>query len=141
MIRRAEKKDSEDVRILMEQLEGHSFDAESFREFYEKALLIKDYLMWVYELDGKAVGILTLMIKHPIHHMSLTGEIAELTVHEEFRNRKIGEKLLGFAEDYVIRNNLTEIELNSKKIRVDAHRFYFRHGYEDLRNNLTKEFK
>ena len=138
MIREAEKRDADDVRIMMEQLEGHPFDPDAFREFYIDAMEMAGYMMWVYELEGSAVGIVTLEIKWPIHHMAKTGEICELVVKEECRNRKIGEKLLDFAEEYARKNDLEEIEINSKKIRVDAHRFYFRHGYEDLRNNLTK---
>lgn len=141
MIRKAEKKDSSDIRIMMEQLEGHPFDPDEFYRFYLDSLNEDGYLMWVYEADERAVGIVTLILKRPIHHMEKTAEICELVVNEDYRNRKIGEELLNFAHGYAKDNGIAEIELNSKKIRVDAHRFYFRHGYEDLRNNLTIEFK
>lgn len=140
MIRRATRDDSEEVRVIMEQMEWHTFDPKEFREFYWKALEDDRYLMWVYEADGKAVGFISLLIKTPIHHIRTTGEVVELAVHEDYRNRGIGSELLLYLHDYAREHDLSEVELNSKKIRLDAHRFYFRHRYEDLRNNLTFEF-
>ena len=141
MIRRAMASDSDEVRVIIEQLEWHTFDPEAFREFYTRALTVPHYPMWVYEEEGRVIGVVTLMIKTPIHHLRTTGEIVELAVHEDHRNRGIGTKLLYFIHDYARENGFSEIELNSKKIRVDAHRFYYRHGYEALRNNLTIEFE
>ena len=141
MIRRANATDCDAVRVLMEQMEWHPFDPDEFREFYVKVLAAPHYLMWVYEDEGKVVGFATLMIKTPIHHLRTTGEIVEIAVHEDYRNRGIGSQLLTLLHDYARENGLSKIEANSKKIRVDAHRFYYRHGYEALRNTLTLEFE
>ena len=141
MIRRAKKTDADDIRILMEQLEGHSFDADNFREFFKKALKTDGYDMWVYESDGMVMAVITLLIKMPVHHAAYTSEVMELVVHEDCRSRGIGSKLLEHAEKLAHERGITEIEINSKKIRKDAHRFYHAHGYENLRNNLTKEFR
>lgn len=139
MIRDARPEDVKEIQSLMEQLEGRAFDAELFKERYLDLLTREEDYVYVYELDGKAVGMVNLLVKRPLHHTYMTAEVVEITVDEAYRNRKIGGALLEHAEKWCIANGLEQIELCTKFTRKDAQRFYEHHEYDLERYNYSKE--
>ncbi len=57
-------------------------------------------------------------------------EITGFIVDDRYRSQKVGEKLLGRAEDWAKQQGTSAIRLRSNVIRDRAHAFYLRHGYE-----------
>jgi GNAT superfamily N-acetyltransferase len=55
--------------------------------------------------------------------------LQDMVVDRERRSEGIGGLLMAAAETWARAHRLTHIELSSNSDRVDAHRFYERHGY------------
>ena len=55
--------------------------------------------------------------------------IHTLVVDEEYRSKGIGNRLIAEIEEWVSVNNYLGIGLWSRIDRVDAHKFYEKHGY------------
>jgi GNAT superfamily N-acetyltransferase len=57
-------------------------------------------------------------------------EIGGLVVGEAHRGRGIGRRLMEEAEAWARQHGCQQVRLRSNKVRVEAHRFYERIGYE-----------
>ena len=99
-------------------------------------------------IDDKVVGLVAISIRELFVRQDKKAVIEGLVVDEGYRNYKIGEKLLKYAEDYAKNQGCSIIELTSGKRREKdgALRFYERLGYENgkdftnyLRKNLWKK--
>ena len=55
--------------------------------------------------------------------------IDDLATDAAFRSRGYGAELLGWLRDEARRRDCVEIQLISRLVRKDAHRFYLRHGF------------
>jgi GNAT superfamily N-acetyltransferase len=55
--------------------------------------------------------------------------LQDMVVEDERRSEGIGGMLMAVAEEWAQARRLTHIELSSNSGRVDAHRFYERHGF------------
>jgi len=58
--------------------------------------------------------------------------IDDLVVDEKARSRGLGRQLLGWLREKALEIECTQIHLDSRFIRVDAHRFYRREGFGKL---------
>ena len=56
------------------------------------------------------------------------------------RSRGIGAPLLAAAEDLARERGCYRIQLTSRNVRVDAHRFYLSNGYEQTSQGFKKFF-
>lgn len=139
MIREIKNEDFDDVLRLISILEEKEYDREKMSRVYNRHLNDEDYHCFVYVLDKKVVGMISLLIKETLHHCGKTGEIIELCVDPTYRNNSIGKKLLDYVEDKAIHLQLSELELSSNIKRKDAHRFYERHQYNKDHFNFTKK--
>lgn len=128
MIIEATKKDRDDVFLLMNELERQTLDKELFDQQYDKCLENNNCYIYLYK-DEDIKGCVTLYVQNYLHHKKATGEVGELIVKEKYRNLHIGEKLLNYIEEKGKELELEEICLSSGMVRVDAHRFYEKHGY------------
>lgn len=57
------------------------------------------------------------------------GQLESVHVHPDHRGRGIGTKMLAHAVGLSRQKGCTQLQLTSNKSRVDAHRFYERHGF------------
>lgn len=137
MIRKATLNDFVRIKNLISILEDKEYDEKKMFEIYKKHLETDKYKYFVYE-EEKIIGMISFLIKETLHHNSLTGEIIELCILPEYRNKGIGEKLLKYIERLAVEYNLTELELSINMKRKDAHRFYERHHYIKDHYNFTK---
>jgi GNAT superfamily N-acetyltransferase len=98
---------------------------------------LDDHLLLVAETDsGQVVGwvhgsIRKLLVIAP--HI----ELGELVVDESQRGQGIGEQLLHAVEAWASDQGIKTVLVRSNAIRVDAHRFYQRLGYENVKTSLT----
>jgi PhnO protein len=137
MIRRATADDVNAVYILMRQLSNHDFTKKQFESCYRYNLENNHIL--VCEQDQYIHGCGVLDIHYHLHFSKKTAEIAELIVDENSRSRGIGRDLLTAFEDVAIGNGCVRLEVDSNKVREDAHRFYLREGFLETHKKLTKE--
>ena len=140
-IRRATTSDERSVYDLITSLMGVPFDRAAFHEVFARNLHCDSVLYYVAERDMAIVGFGSLHIELLLHHVGLTGEIQELVVHETVRGEGIGRELISRLEDAARTRGCASIEVTTKKLRVDAQRFYEGVGFRQTHVNFTKELK
>jgi GNAT superfamily N-acetyltransferase len=87
--------------------------------------------MLVADLDDVVVGICQVMIlRHFQHAGGRCAEIESVHVRSDLRSRGIGASLLDEAERIARDAGCYRIQLTSRTVRTDAHRFYVANGYE-----------
>ena len=136
MIRTATKGDLEEVYGLIRQLSRHDFTKEQFEACYLYNLEKSSIL--VSEENKNICGCGVLDIHYSLHFSQKSAEIVNLVVEENARNRGMGKELLAALEQLAADCGCVCIEVGSGKQREDAHRFYYREGYECNHCKFTK---
>jgi GNAT superfamily N-acetyltransferase len=84
----------------------------------------------VADADGEVVGICQVMV---FPHFQHTGgwccELESVHVRSDWRSRGVGAELLHAAEDLARREGCYRMQLTSRHVRTDAHRFYESNGF------------
>jgi GNAT superfamily N-acetyltransferase len=140
IIKKANHDDAEAIMGLLEQLGypgTHSFLAERIN------LMAADSSeeLVVGEENGRIVAVLSL---HFIPQLGVEGPFARISylcVQEGLRSQGIGRKLEEYAGEAASARGCDRIELHCHSGRIDAHRFYFRQGYEESPKYLVKKLK
>ena len=141
MIRAANIKDLESVKLLVEELEEQLFDLEVFREIFERNLKDKYVHYFVAEVDDTIVGFMSLFESTPLHHCYKIAELQELIINHKYRGLHIGEAFIKVAFELGMENNWTQIELSSHMKRLKAHSFYIRNGFTRRHFKFVKTLK
>ena len=85
----------------------------------------------VAEAGGAVAGMCQLVtFRHLQERGGRCAEIESVHVAERLRGRGIGGLLLDAAVERARRAGCYRVQLTSSKVRLDAHRFYLRHGFE-----------
>lgn len=83
------------------------------------------------DLDGEVVGICQVMV---FPHFQHTGgwccELESVHVRDDHRSEGIGARLLAAAEELARERHCYRMQLTSRNVRLDAHRFYLANGFE-----------
>lgn len=138
-IRLALKQDESAVYELICQLENKKLDHSYFQSIYQNALNNAQIIFLVFEHEKEVLGFISLYIQQYLHHSCTTAEIVELVVNEKKRGLAIGSQLLAAAEKQAAARQVQEIQLSTSCIRVQAHHFYEKHGYQKDHFNYTKK--
>jgi GNAT superfamily N-acetyltransferase len=62
-------------------------------------------------------------------------QIAAIVVHEDLRRLGLGSHLLKIAEDWARHHGMKEVCLTSSVLRENAHNFYLKNGYSNLKTS------
>lgn len=93
----------------------------------------------VAELDNEIVGIVQVMV-FPL--FSYTGswccELESVHVRSDLRGKGIGSQLLAKAEEFAREQGCFRVQLTSRNVREDAHRFYKNAGFEQTSQGFKK---
>jgi len=93
----------------------------------------------VAELDGEVVGICQVMIfPHFQHAGGWCCELESVHVRDDRRGRGIGSSLVAASEALAIAGGCYRVQLTSRNVRADAHRFYRTLGYEQTSQGFKK---
>ena len=65
--------------------------------------------------------------------------IGGLVVSDRVRSRGIGRRLCERAEEWTRDQGLETLRVTSRSTREDAHRFYLRDGYREVKTSLVFE--
>ncbi|MCP9764697.1 GNAT family N-acetyltransferase [Lacihabitans soyangensis] len=141
MIRAANIKDLESVKLLVEELEEQVFDFEVFRGIFDRNLQDKNVHYFVAEVDSSVVGFMSLFESTPLHHCYKIAELQELIINHKYRGLHIGEAFIKVAFELGVINNWTQIELSSHMKRLKAHSFYMRNGLTRRHFKFVKTLK
>lgn len=136
----------DDVTAAVELLRGGSLMPE-----FEEVTRADDYWTAVEETrrqrgdvlvaedDGEVVGVLQVIIfQHFQHAGGWCCEIESVHVRSDTRSRGIGAQLLRAAEDIAQDRRCYRIQLTSRNVREDAHRFYLANGYGQTSQGFKK---
>jgi GNAT superfamily N-acetyltransferase len=81
-------------------------------------------------IDNEVVGICQLIVfPHFQHTGGWCAELESVHVRSDLRSHGIGAKLLAAAEELARREGCYRVQLTSRHVRTDAHRFYEAHGF------------
>jgi len=140
--------DCSDVAAAIELLKGGSLTPE-----FEDDTKINDYWsaveetrrqrgdVLVAEMDAEVVGVCQVIIfQHFQHAGGWCCEIESVHVRSDMRSRGIGAQMLLAAEELARDRGCYRIQLTSRNVREDAHRFYLAHGYGQTSQGFKKFF-
>lgn len=120
-------------------------DRKKIKHLYRDALfleptfscyLAKHYKPFVYEEDGKIIGVIMLQQDY------LMLDVFNLYVDIDNRRKGIGQILLNFAEEYARRKKLHGVKLEIGKDNKKTQRFYLKCGYQkvgEVKNYRVKD--
>ena len=141
--------DYEDVATAVELLMGGSLTPE-----FEDITKVKNYWAAVEEtrrqrgdvvvadVDGDVVAVCQVIVfQHFQHAGGWCCEIESVHVRSVMRSRGIGAQLLAAAEALAQERGCYRIQLTSRNVREDAHRFYLANGYEQTSQGFKKFFR
>jgi GNAT superfamily N-acetyltransferase len=126
--------DAEAVSGLLDQL-GYQVPAAQVEKHAGRdggALLVA-------EQDGRVVGVLAAHTRWHLHRDGIVTSIDSLVVDREIRSRGVGAALLAAVCDNARLAGARVVDLHSNRSRLDARRFYERHGFEVTSNYFVKE--
>ncbi|GIN37196.1 MULTISPECIES: GNAT family N-acetyltransferase [Heyndrickxia] len=139
MIREAERSDKVQLYKLYKMLVPNSKKMNIQEEQIEIIKRDPHNFLLVFEEKGEILGTLTLNIcLQALHGLRPYGIVENIIVHENHRNRKIGQQLLQYVEEYCRSINCHRIMLLSNSQRLRAHQFFEREGYD---SSVCKGFK
>ncbi len=130
-LRRARLSDAERLAALCDQL-GYPSSPEEVRRRLRR-LQGPDHAVYVAEgEDGTVIGWIHIFLR-PLLEEDLAAEIGGLVVDEAHRGRGIGHRLLERAERWARRHGSRAVVVRSNVTRLDAHRFYEKCGYREVK--------
>jgi len=138
MIRTATTADHPAISSLLTQL-GYPNTEAFLPEKLERMLQDADELLLVYETEGKVAGFMSL---HFIPQIARRGDYATISffaVDSRVRGNGIGKAMENYATEKARERGCEGIFLHCNTHRTDAHRFYFRQGYEESPKYLLKK--
>lgn len=93
----------------------------------------------VAEVNGEVVGVCQVLI---FQHFQHTGgwccELESVHVRSDLRGRGVGATLLAAAEALARREGCYRVQLTSRNVRLAAHRFYEKNGFEQTSQGFKK---
>lgn len=140
-IRQARPADVGDIARLSGQL-GYPARVDDMKKRISEINRDDDYMLLVAETKGDVVAWLLIHVYRLVSSECIA-QIAGLVVDESYRNRGIGALLMQHAEDWAQDKACRGVMLRSRVTRKDAHTFYKRLGYTNIKTQevFLKEFK
>ena len=130
-IRSAKKDDCPGITELSNQL-GYPSSLEKVCEILDLVLNHDDHQVYIVEVDKIIVGYVHLLSTIRIGSDPFV-EIAALIVHKSYQKIGVGKALINAAEEWTRSKGLKDIRIRSNIIRAEAHQFFQRKGFRDLK--------
>ncbi|MEL7084425.1 MAG: GNAT family N-acetyltransferase [Cyanobacteria bacterium J06597_1] len=121
------------LRELYALMDGEEPLAEAVVDrLFAEISAVPNYDIYLAELDGIAVGTFALLMMPTMMHRGFhrSAVVDAVAVHPEYRRRGIGRSLMEEALRLSREARCYKLMLSSNLLRVDAHLFYERLGYE-----------
>lgn len=127
-IRHANVDDAETISDLMFEL-GYAVTVAQIRQQLLDFCERPGEAVLVALADDKLIGCISLHVLPMFHLAKKLGRITAFVITATARGSGVGTQLLSAAHAWFVAAGCTKFELTSADRRVDAHRFYERHGY------------
>ena len=125
-IREATAADVETVYALICELEQRELSREGFQRAFDLQRSDERYRCLLAEEGARALAMLNMRMEWQLHHAARIAEVMELVVVPAARSKGVGKRLLDAARNIARAEGCAQIELESNRRRLDAHRFYLR---------------
>lgn len=89
-------------------------------------------------LDGDIAGWVEISMERRLQAAAFA-LIGGLVVKDGLRGRGIGRQLCARAEAWAWAHGVETVRVTSRSTRIDAHRFYLREGYGEVKTSLVFE--
>lgn len=137
----ANRSDVKSIYALICDLEQQQFDYVQFESCFYNQLEDRRFKTIVHRNeDGVVDALLSLRIETHLHHCGKMAEIVEFVVSDTTRGQGVGSMLAKQAIEHAKEVGCVGICLVSNAIRVDAHRFYKRLGFNKSHAGFTYYF-
>lgn len=137
-IRKAQPDDLQEIYKMMCLLENKKLDFDNFQAVFSSNLSDEKIIYSVAYNSIETIGFISVHINALLHHSGLIAEIQEFFIREDYRNLKLGKKLIKEVENQCILRGIREIEVTSNKKNTSAHRFYVNQEYAESHLKFTK---
>jgi GNAT superfamily N-acetyltransferase len=134
-IRSARAADAEAIAALATQL-GYTAEASLVADRLSRVLARPDQQFLVADHGGKPVGWIHMLIAEYVEADAFV-VIGGLVVDRDHRNQGIGRRLLARAEEWAARHGCAVVRLSSTVQRIEAHKFYERAGYTNIKTQYS----
>jgi GNAT superfamily N-acetyltransferase len=134
-IRSAQLQDSDRIAELCQQI-GYTATSEEIRQRLKSVWQQQDGIVYVAQSNDYLIGWIHANICHLLVTHSLT-LIFGLVVDEPYRCGGIGRMLVEKVEFWAKEKNCSGVLLRSNIIREQAHHFYRKIGYVEIKKSLT----
>jgi len=98
------------------------------------------YANYVYVLDGKVIGFVSVVFYQTFFHKVGTAQVNELVVDEQFRGKGIGQALMKTAEQEARHRGMDELEVGTESNNLTAQKFYRKYGFDEEYVSFGMEF-
>ncbi|NIJ54805.1 GNAT family N-acetyltransferase [Dyadobacter arcticus] len=139
-IRVATIEDREIMYDMVCGLENKFLNRDDFDFAFKKNLGSSHIRYFIAYYSGKPVGMVSCHIQPLLHHAALVSEIQEMYVVPEYRSHEIGKALIARVVKFAKEHGAIQLEVTSRDIREQAHRFYQREGFEKSHVKLVRYF-
>lgn len=130
--RTAQIDDSSEIARLSGQL-GYPVEAGQVHERLKIILGNNDNVVYVAELQNKLIGWVHAHGRYLLESEPFI-EIGGLVVDSDFRGLSIGKNLMSYCEEWAKSLGFKRIRVRSNTNRPDAHHFYSRIGYKNVKS-------
>ncbi len=137
-IRGMEPADAEEVSQLVAQL-GYERSPAEIREWTEALRREhRQQAAFVAVLEGEILGWIEISVERRLQSPPFA-LIGGLVVKNSVRSRGIGRQLCARAEAWSWGLGVDKVRVTSRSTRADAHRFYLRDGYHEVKTSMVFE--
>ncbi len=140
-IRNARRKDVQILCRLVNEMGGYGTTPEQMEDRLDFVEASPFDSLYVCEEGGTVVGFFGFRVRENIEEVSRYGEVSTIAVVPEARGRGIGRFMMGYAEGLAEENGCEGMWLVSGLGRKEAHRFYWKLGYEVTGYRFVKRDK
>ena len=137
LVRRLAADDAEAAAELSSQL-GYPCPAGDLRERIEEMLRAADRVAFAAVVDGEMVGWIDAAMERHLQSPA-SAVIGGLVVREDTRGLGVGRRLCLEVEEWARSKSVPLVRVRSQVKREDAHRFYLRDGYRQVKTSLVFE--
>jgi GNAT superfamily N-acetyltransferase len=136
-IRLATAADADAIALLLGEL-GYPADPAAVPGRLERMLGEPGQSALVAQLDGRVVGLATVIVRHVLDADAPFARLAALVVAGNVRGRGIGRALVAAAEEIARAAGCSAIEVTSGDHRPAAHAFYRALGFSERPRRFLK---
>jgi len=138
LIRPANRQDTETLYRFICALEEATIDPTNFRAIFWHNLADPRVHYLVAEENGEVIGFASCHVQYLLHHAGKVGEIQELFVRPDRRNRRIGRRLVEAMEALAHRERFVNLEVATNQKRAETYRFYQQMTFNPSHFKLVK---